>query len=61
MFFGGLSCRYSKRKISGTGAGTVATAKFLRSLSVRITRQSSNVMPGPVQIRKLSFRLYVIT
>ena len=27
-FFGGLSCRYSKRKISGTGAGTVDTAIF---------------------------------
>ena len=25
-FFGGLSCRYWKRKISGTGAGTVDTA-----------------------------------
>ena len=25
-FFGGLCCRYSKRKISGTGAGTVDTA-----------------------------------
>ena len=25
-FFGGLSCRYSKCKISGTGAGTVDTA-----------------------------------
>ena len=32
-FFGGLSCRYSKRKISGTGAGTVDTAYLLRSYS----------------------------
>ena len=26
--------------------------------SVRITRQSSNAIPGPVETRKLSFRLY---
>ena len=37
------------------------SSKFLRSLSVRITRTSSNAIPGPVETRKLSFRLYVIT
>ena len=36
------------------------SSKFLCSLSVRITRQSSNAIPGPVETRKLSFDLYVI-
>ena len=36
-------------------------SKFLCSLSVCITHPSSNAIPGPVETRKLSFRLYVIT
>ena len=37
------------------------SSKFLCSLSVRITRQGSNAILGPVETRKLSFRMYIIT
>ena len=37
------------------------SSKFLCSLSVRVARQSSNSILGPVETCKLSFRLYVIT
>ena len=37
------------------------SSKFLCSLSVRVTRRSSNTILGPIETRKLSFRLYIIT
>ena len=37
------------------------SSKFLCSLSVLVTRQSSNAILGPVETCKLSFHLYVIT
>ena len=36
-------------------------SKFLCSLSVRVTRRSSNAILGPVETRKLSFRSCVIS
>ena len=36
-------------------------SKFLCSLSVHVTRQSSNTILGSVETRKLSFHLYITT
>ena len=38
-----------------------AEQQVLCSLSVHVTRQSSNAILGPVETRKLSFRSYVNT
>ena len=58
-FFGGLSCRYSKRKISGTGAGTVDTAYIIsyergraQSLMCILFMPAHSLVPRPRRRRK---------